>query len=317
MTDSAVPDIPRSVSALSPFRHPFTTAARLSFIHTALLTGLGAIAIPIILHLLNRRTAKTLDWGAMRFLLESIESRRRRIELEEALLMACRCLLFGLLALAVARPFSPPGSQIPWVAVLPAFLLGLVAVSSAVILRASRRMFWWLLLTGLALFAYCAASVMYERYLNQKRFGTTGKKDIAFIIDASTSMQLRSGKAGSNFELAVAEAREIVEKTGGGSAFSLVLGGPVPMPRIPVPVVNKNDIYEALADAEVMQVVRSVAETHEQVFKSGHIKTDFVMLTLYGLIRQTLERLEEIIEETPALRQAFEKNNEWRKEETC
>jgi hypothetical protein len=74
---------------------------------------------------------------------------------------------------------------------------------------------------------------------------------------------------------------------------------------------------EALADAEVMQVVRSVAEAHQQVFKSGHIKTDFVMLTLYGLIRQTLERLEEIIEETPALRQAFEQPNEWRKEKTC
>ncbi|PWB78268.1 MAG: hypothetical protein C3F07_00055 [Anaerolineales bacterium] len=74
---------------------------------------------------------------------------------------------------------------------------------------------------------------------------------------------------------------------------------------------------EALADADVMQVVRSVAEAHQQVFKSNHIKTDFVMLTLYGLVRQTLERLEEIIEETPALRQVFEKNNEWRKEETC
>lgn len=255
----------------------------MSFIHTALLAGLGAIAIPIILHLLNRRTAKTLDWGAMRFLLESIESRRRRIELEEALLMACRCLLFGLLALAVARPFSPPGSQIPWVAVLPAFLLGLVAVSSAVILRASRRMFWWLLLTGLALFAYCAASVMYERYLNQKRFGTTGKKDIAFIIDASTSMQLRSGKAGSNFELAVAEAREIVEKTGGGSAFSLVLGGPVPMPRIPVPVVNKNDIYEALADAAPvkgkMAAFDCLARAAESLSRGSNPNKEIIILT--------------------------------------
>jgi hypothetical protein len=71
---------------------------------------------------------------------------------------------------------------------------------------------------------------------------------------------------------------------------------------------------EALADADVMQVVRSVAETHQLVFKSSHIKTDFVMLTLYGLMRQTLERLEEIIEGTPALRQVFEKTNEWRKE---
>ena len=74
---------------------------------------------------------------------------------------------------------------------------------------------------------------------------------------------------------------------------------------------------EALADAEVMQIVRSVAETHGQVFKSGHIKTDFVMLTLYGLMRQSLNKLEEIIEETPALRQAFEQINEWRKEESC
>ncbi len=67
---------------------------------------------------------------------------------------------------------------------------------------------------------------------------------------------------------------------------------------------------EALADADVMQDVRSVAETHQQVFKSSHIKTDFVMLTLHRLMYQTLERLEEIIEETHALRQAFEKTNE-------
>jgi hypothetical protein len=74
---------------------------------------------------------------------------------------------------------------------------------------------------------------------------------------------------------------------------------------------------EALADADVMQVVRAVAETHQQIFNSNHIKTDFVMLALYGLMRQTFERLEEIIEETPALRQAFEQTNEWRKEKTC
>ncbi len=76
---------------------------------------------------------------------------------------------------------------------------------------------------------------------------------------------------------------------------------------------------EALANADVMETVRSVAEIHQQVFKSSHIKTDFIMLTLYSLIRQTLEQLEDIIEETPALRQAFDqgdlpwKPNDWRK----
>ncbi len=74
---------------------------------------------------------------------------------------------------------------------------------------------------------------------------------------------------------------------------------------------------EALAESDVMGMVRAVAETHQQVFQSNHIKTDFVMLAMYGLMRQTLERLEEIIEETPALRQAFEQTNEWRKEKAC
>lgn len=77
---------------------------------------------------------------------------------------------------------------------------------------------------------------------------------------------------------------------------------------------------EALANADVMQIVRAVSETHQNIFKSSHIKTDFVMLTLYGLVRQTLEQFEEIIKETPALRQVFERGdppwklNEWRKE---
>ena len=76
---------------------------------------------------------------------------------------------------------------------------------------------------------------------------------------------------------------------------------------------------EALADADVMEIARTLAQAHQQLFKTNHIRTDFVLLTLYGLIRQTLEQLEDIIEETPALRQAFDqgdlpwKPNDWRK----
>ena len=76
---------------------------------------------------------------------------------------------------------------------------------------------------------------------------------------------------------------------------------------------------EALASADVMDVPRSVAQAHGLVFKSHHTRTDFVMMVLYGLMRQTLEHLEEVIEDTPALRQAFDqsslpwKPNDWRK----
>ena len=60
------------------------------FLNIGLALGLAAIAIPIIINLLNSKSAKDIDWGAMRFLLESLATRSRRIQLEEALLMACR-----------------------------------------------------------------------------------------------------------------------------------------------------------------------------------------------------------------------------------
>jgi hypothetical protein len=219
----------------------------MSFLNLALLGGLAAIAIPIIIHLLNRRTAKVLDWGAMLFLLESVESRKKRIQLEEALLLAARCLVVGLIALAVARPFVPPGSSVPWVIVLPAFLVGLVSFTTALVLRESRKWFWILMGVAALLAVVSVVAVMYERQLNLKRFGTGGGKDIAIVLDASTSMQLRSGGAGGTlFETAVAEARTIVDKAPPGSSFSLILGGPVPVAKLPEPVVNRLDVEDAL-----------------------------------------------------------------------
>ena len=51
----------------------------MTFLNWTILFGLIGIAIPIIIHLLNRRRAKTVEWGAMQFLLASLASRNRRI----------------------------------------------------------------------------------------------------------------------------------------------------------------------------------------------------------------------------------------------
>jgi len=75
-----------------------------AFLHPALFwSGLGAASVPVIIHLLNRRRFKILDWAAMRFLLESVRKNRRRIRLEELILLLLRCLAVFLLAVAVAR----------------------------------------------------------------------------------------------------------------------------------------------------------------------------------------------------------------------
>src|SRR5688572_18308142 len=66
--------------------------------------GLAAVSIPIIIHLLMRRRRKPVMWAAMRFLLEAYKQHRRRLRMEQLLLLAARCLLIALVALALGRP---------------------------------------------------------------------------------------------------------------------------------------------------------------------------------------------------------------------
>ena len=67
--------------------------------------GLIAIASPVIIHLLNRRRFKRVDWAAMDFLLEAQRINRRRVRLEEFILLLLRCLAMALIGLLLARPF--------------------------------------------------------------------------------------------------------------------------------------------------------------------------------------------------------------------
>lgn len=72
--------------------------------------GAGAMAVPIIIHLLARRRFKRIRWAAMEFLLDAERRNRRRIRMEEWILLALRCLAVLLLGLLVARPFVSPGA---------------------------------------------------------------------------------------------------------------------------------------------------------------------------------------------------------------
>lgn len=76
----------------------------MSFLNPALLFGAAAVAVPILIHLWNRRRFRPMPWAAMRFLRASVEQNRRRVRIEDWLLLLVRCLLLLLLALALARP---------------------------------------------------------------------------------------------------------------------------------------------------------------------------------------------------------------------
>jgi hypothetical protein len=74
------------------------------FLNPWLLLGLGAVAVPIIIHLTGRRRYKTVSWAAMDFLLESHRETARRLKLYQLLLLAARVAILASLAVALARP---------------------------------------------------------------------------------------------------------------------------------------------------------------------------------------------------------------------
>src|SRR5688572_14452023 len=75
------------------------------FLHPALLWGMALAAVPLIIHILNRRRHRPLAWGAMRFVQAAHRRTRRRVQLENWLLLFLRMAAVAVLALAIARPF--------------------------------------------------------------------------------------------------------------------------------------------------------------------------------------------------------------------
>lgn len=71
------------------------------------IAGAVLIASPIIIHLLNKRKFKIVDWAAMDFLLDADKRNRRRVRLENFLLLLLRCLAIFLLGMLLAQPFIP------------------------------------------------------------------------------------------------------------------------------------------------------------------------------------------------------------------
>lgn len=76
----------------------------LTFLNQPLLWGLAAASIPLLIHLLFRRQYRRIDWAPMRYLKLSIQRNRRRVRIEQILLLLLRTALVMLLFFLVARP---------------------------------------------------------------------------------------------------------------------------------------------------------------------------------------------------------------------
>jgi len=76
----------------------------MTFLNPFVLFGLAAAAIPILIHLLNKRKLRTIEFSTLSFLKELQKNTMRKITLRQWLLLLLRTLIIIFLVLAFSRP---------------------------------------------------------------------------------------------------------------------------------------------------------------------------------------------------------------------
>ncbi len=84
----------------------------LSWINPLYLSGLLLLALPVLIHLVQKQHSQGARFPSLMFLKQIPQREKRRLEIRHWLLLALRCLLLLLIILAFARPFfnTPSGA---------------------------------------------------------------------------------------------------------------------------------------------------------------------------------------------------------------
>ena len=194
---------------------------------TFAIAGLIAAAGPIIIHLLNRRRFRVVEWAAMDFLRQAMQRSRRAVQLRDLLILVLRCMAVVIFGAALARPFlSGVSSWTMLVGIGTALaIVGAVATASSGILTSTSKT------RGLA-FGACALCVglgvlgvfSMFRAADDKGIGVlTSRQPIhaVVLIDNSMSMGYESLE-GTLLDRARTKASEFIDALPSGSQINIL-----------------------------------------------------------------------------------------------
>jgi len=197
------------------------------FAGTFAIAGLIAATGPIIIHLLNRRRFRVVEWAAMDFLRQAMQRSRRAVQLRDLLVLVLRCLAVVIFGAALARPFlSGVSSATMLVGIGTALaIVGAVATAASGILTSTSK-------TRSLSFGACALCVglgalgvfSMFRDANDQGLGVlTSRQPIhaVLLIDNSMSMGYESLE-GTLLDRARTKAAEFIDALPSGSQINIL-----------------------------------------------------------------------------------------------
>ncbi len=189
----------------------------------------------------------------MLFLTASLAQRKRKILLEEILLLATRALIFALAVITFARPYSKSNESAIWM------LTGACAIA-AIILMVATAVMWYdksarkrLLIAASALTVFVVATSFYDGIRSYMATNQRGAKDIAIIIDASSSMNIKDENGVTVFEKAKEEVDKFIESSERNTSFAIILGGSNPKALTASPISDRKKLFNAIDEIQPLE----------------------------------------------------------------
>jgi len=191
------------------------------FLYPLFLFGLAAAALPVLIHLLNRRKLKRVQFPAVRFILLSQKRISRSYRLRHWILLALRTLAIVFLALLLANPIFQTGAGL---------FAGGGPVALVVLLDNSLSMRWSgdgngfkqakdaarLLISALS--DGDRAAIVPTNLSGDESFRLTGQKDV--LLRELDGIEITDGTA--NLNLALSKAYELLQQPAGQKEIRLI-----------------------------------------------------------------------------------------------
>ncbi len=255
----------------------------MTFWNPILLAGAAAFSIPLIIHLFNRRKFRVVNWGAMHLLETVIRINKKRIQLEQLILLIIRCLIPAILALCLARPVvNNWRTLIDWM-LFP--LIALVLFACAWLMKGVARTVLaclcgvcvvYLLCSMLGLFSLLPDDITARAPSGDVRSSTVILLDNSYSMDAAQD-------GSTNFEKAKGITSQIINDLKRGSDISVIMMGDGAESMTDAPSSNRKTLVERIAgltpgfgSVDTVDAIETGAGT---LVEMSNVKRDLILVT--------------------------------------
>ena len=248
----------------------------MTFLNGILVFGAAAFVIPLVIHIINRSRFNIQPWGAMHLLESVLRVNRRRVQLEQIILLIIRCAIPILLALCLAQMVVTQQSTFLNLIVLPLVALGFLVL---VALFPSFKKLFWSLCAACLLYALAAETGVIPSSDEDK---SSSSKDLpastVILLDDSFSMRVEG-----SFDVAREFSSGFLKQMKKGSQASVVRMGGAVAPIFDTPtreteyLAKKSSELNATSDS--IDVFQSIDKANDIVMEGENVKREIILVS--------------------------------------